>query len=39
MGGVDYPRTYQEFREWFPDDASCAEYLADLRWPEGFRCP
>ena len=38
-GGVDYPRTYQEFREWFPDDASCAQYLASLRWPEGFRCP
>ena len=28
VGGVDYPRTYQEFREWFPDDASCAAYLA-----------
>ncbi len=39
VGGVDYPRTYQEFRAWFPDDASCAEYLARLRWPEGFRCP
>nr|WP_287451904.1 IS1595 family transposase [Rhodococcus sp. (in: high G+C Gram-positive bacteria)] len=38
-GGSDYPRTYQEFREWFPDDASCVEYLADLRWPEGFVCP
>jgi transposase-like protein len=39
VGGVDYPRTYQEFRAWFPNDASCAEYLARLRWPEGFRCP
>jgi transposase-like protein len=39
VGGVDYPRTFQEFRVWFPDDASCAEYLARLRWPEGFRCP
>ena len=39
LGGVDYPRTYQEFRAWFPDDASCAEYLARLRSPEGFRCP
>ena len=39
VGGVDYPRTYQEFRAWFPDDASCAEYLARLRWPGGFRCP
>src|SRR6185312_10995800 len=39
VGGVDYPRTYQEFRAWFPDDAPCADYLAHLRWPEGFRCP
>nr|WP_235677791.1 transposase [Mycolicibacterium sarraceniae] len=39
VGGVDYPRTYQEFRAWFPDDASCAAYLAVLRWPDGFRCP
>src|SRR6186997_757875 len=31
VGGVDYPRTYQEFRAWFPDDASCADYLARLR--------
>ena len=38
-GGVDYPRTYQEFRDWFPDDAACLEYLAGLRWPEGFVCP
>ncbi|WP_231588694.1 hypothetical protein, partial [Mycobacterium nebraskense] len=21
VGGMDYPRTYQEFRAWFPDDA------------------
>ena len=39
VGGVDYPRTYQEFRAWFPDDVACAAYLARLRWPEGFRCP
>jgi transposase-like protein len=39
VGGVDYPRTYQEFRAWFPDDVSCAAYLACLRWPEGFWCP
>jgi ISXO2-like transposase domain/Transposase zinc-ribbon domain len=38
-GGVDYPRTFQEFREWFPDDGSCLEYLARLRWPAGFACP
>ncbi|BDZ53902.1 IS1595 family transposase [Agromyces marinus] len=38
VGGVDYPRTYQELRDWFPDDAACLEYLAQLRWPDGFVC-
>jgi len=38
-GGVDYPRTYQEFRAWFPDEDACVEYLGRLRWPEGFACP
>ena len=37
--GVDYPGTYQDFREWFPDDASCVDYLESLRWPDGFVCP
>lgn len=39
VGGVDYPRTYQEFRAWFPDEASCIDYLGRLRWPDGFVCP
>lgn len=39
VGGVDYPRTYQEFRQWFPDDAACIDYLGQLRWPDGFVCP
>src|SRR4051812_45328933 len=39
VGGVDYPRTYQEFKAWFPDDAACREYLGKLRWPDGFSCP
>ena len=39
VGGVDYPRTYQELLAWFPDDAACLEYLAAVRWPEGFVCP
>ena len=39
VGGVDYPRTYQEFRAWFPDDVACREYLGRLRWPGGFSCP
>ena len=39
QGGVDYPRTWQEFREWFPDEDSCVEFLESLRWPDGFACP
>lgn len=39
VAGRDYPRSYQEFHASFPDEAACAAYLAQLRWPEGFRCP
>ena len=39
VGGVDYPRTFQELLAWFPDDQSCLQFLAKLRWPEGFICP
>lgn len=39
VAGVDYPRTYQQFRSWFADDASCVAYLEGLRWPAGFVCP
>jgi len=39
IGGVDYPRTLQEFDKWFPSEKECAAYLQRLRWPEGFRCP
>jgi len=39
VGGVDYPRTFQELLEWFPDNAACLAYLERLRWPEGFTCP
>jgi transposase-like protein len=37
--GVDYPTTYQDLLAWFPDDAACLDYLAGLRWPDGFVCP
>ena len=36
--GIDYPRTYQEFVEWFGDDATCRGYLQRCRWPQGFQC-
>ena len=37
--GVDYPRLYREFVEWFPDDEACLTYLEKLRWPNEFICP
>jgi Transposase zinc-ribbon domain len=39
VAGVDYPRTYQEFLAWFPDERSCVDYLERVRWPDGFACP
>lgn len=39
VGGVDYPRTFQEFREWFATEDACLDYLEGLRWPDGFVCP
>jgi len=35
----DYPRTILEFEKRFPTEEACREYLAKLRWPNGFRCP
>ncbi len=34
-----YPRTFEEFLEWFASEQDCAEYLAWIRWPTGFVCP
>src|SRR6266699_6218641 len=35
----DYPRTLQQFEGRFSTEEDCREYLFQLRWPEGFRCP
>lgn len=37
--GVDYPATYQQLVSWFRDEQACLDYLARLRWPDGFVCP
>jgi transposase-like protein len=34
-----YPQTIIEFREWFATEEKCREYIAKLRWPDGFVCP
>lgn len=35
----DYPRTWNEFLEWFGSEEACQSYLERLRWSEGFVCP
>jgi transposase-like protein len=39
VAGVDYPKTFQQLQTWFATDEACVEYLARLRWPDGFVCP
>lgn len=39
MKNGDYPRTQAEFERRFGSEQACREYLFELRWPDGFRCP
>lgn len=40
MGVVeDYPTTLMEFEKRFSSEGACLEYVRQLRWPDGFRCP
>lgn len=34
-----FPDTLLGFQGMFPDEAACAAYLEELRWPDGFACP
>lgn len=34
-----YPKTFEEFLDWFPCDTDCEQYLEWIRWPDGFACP
>jgi predicted RNA-binding Zn-ribbon protein involved in translation (DUF1610 family) len=36
---ADIPLSLSEFEQRFGDVATCAEYLANARWPKGFVCP
>jgi transposase-like protein len=38
VAGTHYPRDWDEFSLWFPDDAACLDYLEWLRWPDDFVC-
>jgi transposase-like protein len=35
----DYPKTLAELERRFSTEETCREYLFQLRWPDGFRCP
>ena len=35
----DYPATQLEFEQRFVTEEACRQYVARLRWPDGFRCP
>lgn len=35
----DFPRNLIEFERRFSTDEECRQYLFNLRWPDGFRCP
>ncbi len=39
VAGRDYPRTWDQFIDWFPDDEACWRYLEGIRWKYGFVCP
>jgi hypothetical protein len=36
---ADTPLSLSEFEQRFREEAACAEYLANARWPNGFVCP
>lgn len=38
VAGVDFPRTFEELDARFTDESACRQYLARVRWPQGFRC-
>jgi transposase-like protein len=35
----EYPKNLLMMEEQFDSEAACREYLFQLRWPKGFRCP
>lgn len=36
---MKYPENQMEFEEMFKTEQDCIDYLASLRWPNGFECP
>jgi len=38
-GMEQYPKTLAELERQFAAEEGCAQYLFQLRWPDGFSCP
>ena len=36
---LPFPKSLPDFQRLFPDDAACAAYLEQIRFPSGFECP
>ena len=39
MEQEDYPTDFEEFIVRFTTENDCLDYIASLRWPDGFICP
>src|ERR671911_51035 len=39
MARPPFPRSLREFQRQFASEEACQEYLANCRWPDGFKCP
>ena len=37
--GIDYPKNWEQFIDWFHDNEACLDYIYKIRWPNGFICP
>ena len=35
----DYPKNFEDFIIRFSTEEACYDYIAGLRWPEGYKCP
>jgi len=36
---TEYPETMQDFMDGFSTEAACRQYLVEVRWSDGFKCP
>jgi transposase-like protein/Zn ribbon nucleic-acid-binding protein len=36
---ADYPEKFEDFLEWFGTEKDCIDYIAKIRWADGFKCP